>query len=150
MRIFNAVVIIVLASSVVAADAYTIYGTLKYPNNTAVQYEEILIECEPHAYDCAKFSGESTMSDFGGGYRLELAYDEGDDGIELILSVKGEAFKHKISIDNASQSEGDYYSNLNLTLNQDPPISPLSAGFVCGSLFSFSCSRMWPLGLVDA
>ena len=48
MRIFNAVIIIVLASSVVAADAYTIYGTLKYPNNTAVQYEEILIECEPH------------------------------------------------------------------------------------------------------
>ena len=93
MRIFNAVIIIVMVSSVVAADAYTIYGILKYPNNTAVQYEEIFIDCEPHAYDCAKFSGESTMSDFGGGYRLELAYDEGDDGIELILSVKGETFK---------------------------------------------------------
>ena len=74
MRIFNAVIIIVMVSSVVAADAYTIYGILKYPNNTAVQYEEIFIDCEPHAYDCAKFSGESTMSDFGGGYRLELAY----------------------------------------------------------------------------
>ena len=63
MRIFNAVIIIVMASSVVAADAYTIYGILKYPNNTAVQYEEIFIDYEPHAYDCAKFSGESTMSD---------------------------------------------------------------------------------------
>ena len=135
MRLIQIICVISMASSVVSADSYTILGTLTYPNNTAVQYEEIVIECEPHAYDCVKFSGGSSMSDFSGGYRMELEFEEGDDGIEVILTVRGERFYHTISIENSSQSNGDYYAHLNLTLAQDPPVSSLSAGFVCGTLF---------------
>ena len=135
MRTLSVVILLVFTSSAVTADTYTIYGTLKYPNNTAVQYEEVEVQCQPHAYDCTKFSGEVGMSDFGGGYRIELPVENQDEGVTILLAVKGEIFEHQISLQNESQDGSDYYTMLNITLEQEPPISPLSTGLLCGTLF---------------
>ena len=135
MRTLSVVILLLFTTSTVAADTYTIYGIIKYPNNTAVQYEEIEVQCEPHAYDCAKFSGEGGMSDFGGGYRIELPVEDQDEGISILLVVKGETFEHQISLQNQNQGESDYSTMLNITLDQEPPISPLSTGLLCGTLF---------------
>ena len=130
MRTLSVVILLLFTTSTVAADTYTIYGIIKYPNNTAVQYEEIEVQCEPHAYDCAKFSGEGGMSDFGGGYRIELPVEDQDEGISILLVVKGETFEHQISLQNHTQGESEYRTMLNITLDQEPPISPLSLSLI--------------------
>ena len=135
MRALSVVILLIFTTSTVVADTYTIYGIIKYPNNTAVQYEEIEVQCEPHAYDCAKFSGEGGMSDFGGGYRIELPIEDRDEGVKILLVVRGETFEHQKSLQNGSQDGSDHYTPLNITLEQEPPISPLSTGLLCGTLF---------------
>ena len=135
MRSVIVILLLAMASPLVSADMYSIYGVVKYPNNTAVQYEDVSIQCEPHAYDCTKFSGEAVMTNFGGIYRLDLPFEAGDEGVILIIVVKGEQFHHQISTQNATEDGGDYRAEFNLTLEQEPPLSALSAGFVCGTIF---------------
>ena len=43
------------------------------------------------------------MSDFGGGYRIELPVEDQDEGISILLVVKGETFEHQISLQNETQ-----------------------------------------------
>lgn len=135
MRALSVVILLIFTTSTVVADTYTIYGIIKYPNNTAVQYEEIQVQCEPHAYDCAKFSGEEGMSDFGGGYRIELPVEDRDEGVSIQLVVRGEIFEHQITLHNETQDGSGHHAMFNITLQQEPPISPLSTGLLCGTLF---------------
>ena len=135
MRALSVTILLLFTASTVAADTYIIYGTVKYPNNTVVQYEEIEVQCEPHAYDCTKFSGEGGMSDFAGGYRIELPIEDQDEGVSIQLVVRGETFEHHITLHDEIQDGSDYYAMLNISLEQEPPISPISTGLLCGTLF---------------
>ena len=73
---------------------------------------------------------------------MELEFEEGDDGIEVILTVRGERFYHTISFDNSSQSNGDYYAYLNLTLAQDPRYLHFLRVLFAEPYFSYSFSPM--------
>jgi len=131
MRIWLAIAALVLASSCVSAESYSISGTATYSNAVPVEIGKIQVECEEFEYDCHTFRGIQATTDRKGEFTITLELDESYDGAELFLALKGERFLHTIDLDE-SRSPPSGSVNQDITLQQDSPPAPLFTGLACG------------------
>ena len=131
MRIWLAIAALVLASSSVSAESYSISGTATYSNAVPVEIGKIQVECEEFEYDCHTFRGIQATTDRKGEFTITLELDESYDGAELFLALKGERFLHTIDL-NESRSPPSGSVNQDITLQQDSPPAPLFTGLACG------------------
>ena len=131
MQIWLAIAALVLASSCVSAESYSISGTATYSNAVPVEIGKIQVECEEFEYDCHTFRGIQATTDRKGEFTITLELDESYDGAELFLALKGERFLHTIDLDE-SRSPPSGSVNQDITLQQDSPPAPLFTGLACG------------------
>ena len=130
-QIWLAIAALVLASSSVSAESYSISGTATYSNAVPVEIGKIQVECEEFEYDCHTFRGIQATTDRKGEFTITLELDESYDGAELFLALKGERFLHTIDL-NESRSSPSGYVNQDITLQEDSPPAPLFTGLACG------------------
>ena len=130
-QIWLAIAALVLASSCVSAESYSISGTATYSNAVPVEIGKIQVECEEFEYDCHTFRGIQATTDRKGEFTITLELDESYDGAELFLALKGERFLHTIDLDE-SRSPPSGSVNQDITLQQDSPPAPLFTGLACG------------------
>ena len=131
MQIWLAIAALVLASSCVSAESYSISGTATYSNAVPVEIGKIQVECEEFEYDCHTFRGIQATTNRKGEFTITLELDESYDGAELFLALKGERFLHTIDLDE-SRSPPSGSVNQDITLQQDSPPAPLFTGLACG------------------
>ncbi len=117
----------------VAAEGYTISGTVTYSNNVPVENMEVVIECNEFEYDCHEFRGTSSQTDRIGVYEISIEIDETYDGAELLLAIGGESFSHIVDIDDSREPPSGTVSQ-DIQLEQDSPPSSLFTGVVCGGI----------------
>ena len=131
MHMWFAIAALVLASSCVSAESYSISGTATYSNAVPVEIGKIQVECEEFEYDCHTFRGIEATTDRKGEFTITLELDESYDGAEIFLALKGERFPHTIDLD---ESRSPPYGSVNqdITLQQDSPPAPLFTGLACG------------------
>ena len=130
-QIWLAIAALVLASSSVSAESYSISGTATYSNAVPVEIGKIQVECEEFEYDCHTFRGIQATTDRKGEFTITLELDESYDGAELFLALKGERFLHTIDLDE-SRSPPSGSVNQDITLQEDSPPAPLFTGLACG------------------
>lgn len=127
---------VVAALPGVAAEGYTISGTVTYSNNVPVENMEVVIECTEFEYDCHEFRGTSSLTDRIGVYEISIEIDETYDGAELLLAIGGESFLHIVDIDDSRDSPSGTVSQ-DIQLEQDSPPSSLFTGVACGGIIIF-------------
>ena len=130
-QIWLAIAALVLASSSVSAESYSISGTATYSNAVPVEIGKIQVECEEFEYDCHTFRGIQATTDRKGEFTITLELDESYDGAELFLALKGERFLHTIDLNESRRSPSGYV-NQDITLQEDSPPAPLFTGLACG------------------
>ena len=131
MHMWFAIAALVLASSCVSAESYSISGTATYSNAVPVEMGKIQVECEEFEYDCHTFRGIEATTDRKGEFTITLELDESYDGAEIFLALKGERFPHTIDLDE-SRSPPSGSVDQDITLQQDSPPAPLFTGLACG------------------
>ena len=125
--------VILTALPGVAAEGYTISGTVTYSNDVPADTMGVVIECAEFEYDCHEFRGTSSQTDRMGVYEISIEIDETYDGAELFLTIGEESFSHIIDIEESrSPPSGTVYQDIQL--EQDSPPSSLFTGVACGGI----------------
>lgn len=125
--------VILTALPGVAAEGYTISGTVTYSNDVPADTMEVVIECAEFEYDCHEFRGTSSQTDRMGVYEISIEIDETYDGAELFLTIGEESFSHIVDIEESrSPPSGTVYQDIQL--EQDSPPSSLFTGVACGGI----------------
>lgn len=127
--------LVLLLVPVVAAEDYTVYGTVTTSRNTAVAYEPLQIQCAGSDV-CERNHGLETMTDFAGSYRLTLDVEESDAESKLYIIVSGQASIFTIDW-NSSEGQGERQQRHDITLLGDEGTSSVIGGFACGGCFLF-------------
>ena len=125
--------VILTALPGVAAEGYTISGTVTYSNDVPADTMEVVIECAEFEYDCHEFRGTSSQTDRMGVYEISIEIDETYDGAELFLTIGEESFSHIIDIEE-SRSPPSGTVTQDIQLEQDSPPSSLFTGVACGGI----------------
>ena len=125
--------VILTALPGVAAEGYTISGTVTYSNDVPADTMGVVIECAEFEYDCHEFRGTSSQTDRMGVYEISIEIDETYDGAELFLTIGEESFSHIIDIEE-SRSPPSGTITQDIQLEQDSPPSSLFTGVACGGI----------------
>ena len=125
--------VILTALPGVAAERYTISGTVTYSNDVPVDTMGVVIECAEFEYDCHEFRGTSSQTDRMGVYEISIEIDETYDGAELFLTIGEESFSHIVDIEE-SRSPPSGTITQDIQLEQDSPPSSLFTGVACGGI----------------
>ena len=125
--------VILTALPGVAAEGYTISGTITYSNDVPADTMGVVIECAEFEYDCHEFRGTSSQTDRMGVYEISIEIDETYDGAELFLTIGEESFSHIIDIEE-SRSPPSGTVTQDIQLEQDSPPSSLFTGVACGGI----------------
>ncbi len=131
IHLWFAITALVLVSSSVSAESYSISGTATYSNSVPVEIGKIQVECGEFEYDCHTFQGIEATTDRRGEFTITLELDDSYDGAEIFLSLKGERFSHTIDLEE-SRSPPSGSVNHDISLQQDSPPAPLFTGLACG------------------
>ena len=135
----RALILVLIASVIltalpgVAAERYTISGTVTYSNDVPVDTMGVVIECAEFEYDCHEFRGTSSQTDRMGVYEISIEIDETYDGAELFLTIGDESFSHIVDIEE-SRSPPSGTVTQDIQLEQDSPPSSLFTGVACGGI----------------
>ena len=122
--------LVLLLCPIVSAETYRISGKATYADNTPVSLDYVYVECEVGAYQCYQYRGTKAMTDAYGDFTVVIDAGDEEDGIEILLSLRGENFTHIIDLAQHQNSpEGKVYQDLRL--NQNPAISGVFMGFGC-------------------
>lgn len=124
---------ILTALPTVAAEGYTISGTVTYSNDVPVDSMEVVIECAEFEYDCHEFRGTSSQTNRMGVYEISIEIDETYDGAELFLTIGEESFSHIVDIEESRRPPSGTVSQ-DIQLEQDSPPSSLFTGVACGGV----------------
>ena len=129
-KILVAILVIVFFSPAVQAETYRISGKATYADNSPVSLDYVYVECEVGAYECYQYRGTKAMTDAYGDFTVVIDAGDEEDGIDILLSLRGENFTHIIDLAQHQNSpEGKVYQDLRL--NQNPAISGVFMGFGC-------------------
>ena len=121
-KILVAILVIVFFSPAVQAETYRISGKATYADNSPVSLDYVYVECEVGAYECYQYRGTKAMTDAYGDFTVVIDAGDEEDGIDILLSLRGENFTHIIDLAQHQNSpEGKVYQDLRL--NQNPAIS---------------------------
>ena len=122
--------ILLLLTPLASAETYRISGKATYADNSAVSLGYVYVNCEQGAFECYQYRGTEAMTNAYGEFTVIIDADSEEDGIEILLTLKGENFTHIIDISQHQNSpEGEVYQNLKL--QQNPTASGVMMGFGC-------------------
>lgn len=129
-RILVIIILTVFFAPVVSAETYLISGKATYADNTPVPLEYVSIECEAGNTQCYQYRGTRAMTDAYGAFTLMLDADAQEDGLEILLTLRGENFSHIIDLDSSQDSNQNSIIQ-DIKLSQYPPPSGVFMGFGC-------------------
>ena len=132
-RILVMVILAVFFAPLVSAETYLISGKATYADNTPVPLDYVLIECEAGNTQCYQYRGTKAMTDAYGAFTLMLDADSQEDGLEILLTLRGENFSHIIDIES---NQGSVTQDIKLS--QYPPPSGVFMGFGCAIVLFLS------------
>jgi hypothetical protein len=122
--------ILLLLTPLASAETYRISGKATYADNSAVALGYVYVNCEQGEFECYQYRGTEAMTNAYGEFTVVIDADSEEDGIEILLTLKGENFSHVIDINQHQNSpEGKVYQNLKL--QQNPTASGVMMGFGC-------------------
>jgi hypothetical protein len=125
-----AAILIVFFSPLVSAETYVISGKATYADNSPVSLDYVLVECENGNTQCYQYRGTKAMTNAYGEYTLVLDADSEEDGLEILLTLRGENFSHIIDLESQqSSNQGSVIQDIKLS--QYPPPSGVFMGFGC-------------------
>ena len=133
IRLWSVLCTLVLASSLVTAESYSISGTATYSNSVPVEVGKVQVECEEFDYDCHTFRGIEATTDRKGEFTINLELDDSYDGAEIFLALKGERFSHIIDLEQSRKTPSGFV-NQDISLQQESPPAPLFTGLACGGV----------------
>lgn len=129
-RILVAAILIVFFTPLVSAETYVISGKATYADNSPVSLDYVLVECENGNTQCYQYRGTKAMTNAYGEYTLVLDADSEEDGLEILLTLRGENFSHVIDLESPqSSNQGSVVQDIKLS--QYPPPSGVFMGFGC-------------------
>lgn len=129
-RILVAAILIVFFTPLVSAETYVISGKATYADNSPVSLDYVLVECENGNTQCYQYRGTKAMTNAYGEYTLVLDADSEEDGLEILLTLRGENFSHVIDLESPQFSnQGSVVQDIKLS--QYPPPSGVFMGFGC-------------------
>ena len=121
---------IVFFTPLVSAETYVISGKATYADNSPVSLDYVLVECENGNTQCYQYRGTKAMTNAYGEYTLVLDADSEEDGLEILLTLRGENFSHVIDLESPQFSnQGSVVQDIKLS--QYPPPSGVFMGFGC-------------------
>ena len=124
-RILIPLAMVVFFSVCASAETYIITGTATYSDNSQLVLQDISIDCEQSESQCRQFQGTTTQTDRYGNFTLAFSVDDDEDGVQILLSVKGEDFPHTINLDRLRANGGSITQNIRLSGDS----TPMGAGF---------------------
>ena len=122
--------ILLLLTPIASAETYRISGKATYADNSAVALGYVYVNCEQGAFECYQYRGTEAMTNAYGEFTMVIDADSEEDGIEILLTLKGENFTHVIDI-SQHQNSPDSKVYQNLKLQQNPTASGVMMGFGC-------------------
>tara|TARA_B100000287_G_scaffold309123_1_gene292326 strand:+ start:529 stop:1173 length:645 start_codon:yes stop_codon:yes gene_type:complete len=129
-RVFLVGLLVLLLCPIVSAETYRISGKATYSDDSPVSLDYVYVECEVGVYECYQYRGTKAMTDAYGDFTVVIDADNEEDGLEILLSLRGENFTHTIDlIAHQNSQENKVYQNLQLS--QNPPPSGVFMGFGC-------------------
>jgi hypothetical protein len=129
-RAFLVGLLVLLLCPIVSAETYRISGKATYSDDSPVSLDYVYVECEVGVYECYQYRGTKAMTDAYGDFTVVIDADNEEDGLEILLSLRGENFTHTIDlIAHQNSQENKVYQNLQLS--QNPPPSGVFMGFGC-------------------
>ena len=129
-RILVAAILIIFFTPLVSAETYLISGKATYADNSPVSLDYVLVECENGNTQCYQYRGTKAMTNAYGEYTLVLDADSEEDGLEILLTLRGENFSHIIDLESQqSSNQGSVIQDIKLS--QYPPPSGVFMGFGC-------------------
>ena len=132
-RILVPLLLVILFSMNVQAETYKISGRATYADDTPVALQYISVECEQGAVDCYHYRGTTAITDAYGYFTVLFEAEDDDDNVEILLTLRGEAFTHTIDVEKYQNSANDRVYQ-DLQLQQNPPPSGVMTGLSCGAL----------------
>ena len=108
-----------------SAETYIITGTATYSDNSQLVLQDISIDCEQSESQCRQFQGPTTQTDRYGNFTLAFSVDDDEDGVQILLSVKGEDFPHTINLDRLRANGGSITQIIRFSGDS----TPMGAGF---------------------
>ena len=125
-----AAILIIFFTPLVSAETYLISGKATYADNSPVSLDYVLVECENGNTQCYQYRGTKAMTNAYGEYTLVLDADSEEDGLEILLTLRGENFSHIIDLESQqSSNQGSVIQDIKLS--QYPPPSGVFMGFGC-------------------
>ena len=122
--------ILLLLTPLASAETYRISGKATYADNSAVSLGYVYVNCEQGAFECYQYRGTEAMTNAYGEYTLVLDADSEEDGLEILLTLRGENFSHIIDLESQqSSNQGSVIQDIKLS--QYPPPSGVFMGFGC-------------------
>ena len=129
-RLLIALLLVSLFSPIVSAETYRISGKATYGDGTPVSLDYVYVECEVGVYECYQYRGTKAMTDAYGDFTVVIDAGNEEDGLDILLTLRGENFTHIIDLTTHQNSpENKVYQNLQL--KQNPAPSGVFMGFGC-------------------
>lgn len=129
-RILLALLLAVLLTPVVSAETYRISGKATYADSSPVTLDYVSVACLEGEFGCYQYRGTNSITDAYGDFTIVIDAEAEQDGLEILLTLKGENFSHIIDLSlHQNSSQGRVYQDILLV--QDPPPSGVFMGFGC-------------------
>ena len=103
-KLAMAVVLAILLSPIASAETYRISGKATYADTTPVSLDYVYVECEVGAYECYQYRGTKAMTDAYGDFTVVIDVGPEEDGIDILLTLRGENFTHIIDLNKYQNS----------------------------------------------
>ena len=129
-RFLIPLLIVVLLSPTAQAETYRISGKATYADGTPVTLDYVYVQCIPGDFACYQYRGAQSVTDAYGSYSIVLDVTDDEDGLDILLNLRGENFTHTIDLDAYRNSTNNQITQ-NIQLEQNPPPSGVFLGFGC-------------------
>ena len=114
-KVALAALLVILLSPLASAETYRISGKATYADTTPVSLDYVYVECEVGAYECYQYRGTKAMTNAYGDFTVVIDAGNEEDGIDILLNLRGENFTHIIDLfKHQNSAEGKVYQDLRL------------------------------------
>ena len=120
-RLLVAFLLVVLFTPFASAETYRISGKATYGDGSPVSLDYVYVECEVGVYECYQYRGTKAMTDAYGDFTVVIDAGNEEDGIDILLTLRGENFTHIIDLTAHQNSpENKVYQDIKLSQNPAP------------------------------
>ena len=91
-------ILVVLFIPIASAETYRISGKATYGDGSPVSLDYVYVECEVGVYECYQYRGTKAMTDAYGDFTVVIDAGNEEDGLDILLTLRGENFTHIIDL----------------------------------------------------